>query len=362
MCVGNNFGNHLGNISFIPGGQEPPSRRVVEIIDSDDDCATGKSSGKIEMIPNSVHSGQTGVQSGTGKLKRKLDACLSVHENKIDNNFDDVEANNSATADCNKEKHQKLTHGHHGSGQTGLQSETGMPKSKLNACLNVSKNKMDNNVDDVELNNSATADCKTENFQMLTHEHVGSPVRHCSSTAIPPSSNNVEKFCTLSSQGPVILGQCEQKMEQEHTSQNLKREFLSGFHTAYDIEDSSSSSSSDSDDDWDFGFDFSQLIGTRNDKNWKSEADMLAAFVKDNKLYLQAVCALYRQQTSLGKAPLNSSSTNNQGFSHSNALRYDQTSSFIFVTVLSFTNCLLLKKKNLLSSLVRIHSDSLYIF
>ncbi|KAJ0049386.1 hypothetical protein Pint_15026 [Pistacia integerrima] len=393
------------------GGQELPSRSIVEIIDSDDDCSPEESSSKNEMtsprVPSTAHSGQTGGQSGTRMLKGKLDACLSVSESKIDNNVDDVEVNNSATADCKTEKLQKLTHEHDGSGQIGGQSRRGMLRRKLDACLSVSESKIDNNVDDVEVNNSATADCKTEKLQklthehdgsgqiggqswrgmlrrkldaclsvseskidnnvddvevnnsatadckteklqeltyehdgsgqtgvqsgtgmlkrkldtclsvsenkiyntvevnssatadcnteklhMLTHEHDGSPVRH-STAAIPPSSNDVEKLCTSSSQGPDILRQCEEKMEREHTSQNLKREFLSGFPAAFDIDDisSSSSSSSDSDDDSDMDFDFSQLIQT--------------------------------------KTPQSSSSTKNRGFSHSNALRGTTLAEFL---------------------------------
>ncbi|KAJ0089370.1 hypothetical protein Patl1_32851 [Pistacia atlantica] len=68
-------------------------------------------------------------------------------------------------------------------------------------------------------------------------------------------------------------------MEREHTSQNLKRESLSSFPAAFDIEDISSltSSFSDSDDDSDMDFDFSELIGTQNDKKW--EGTSLAEFL-----------------------------------------------------------------------------------
>lgn len=93
----------------------------------------------------------------------------------------------------------------------------------------------------------------------------------------------------------MILRQCEEKIGAEHFSKNLTRNFLFNMPGIRIIDDppNLSSSSSDSDDDLDLDFRISQLIGNINDKRWDFEADVLAAFEKNNELYFDGcLCSL----------------------------------------------------------------------
>ncbi|KAJ4711936.1 hypothetical protein OWV82_014269 [Melia azedarach] len=216
------------------------------------------------------------------------------------------------------------------SSQTGARLETGMLKRKQDSCLNVSENKNSRNVgfEDEDVNDNArTVDHNIPKVQKLIHGHDGSAANQCSKIALSSRSNSVEKYCTPPSEELRILRQREQKMGTEHASQNLMRELVPGI---FDLDDSSSSSSSsyDTDDLMDMDSDLPKLLGNRNDKKWEFEKDMLAAFEKDNVLYLKAVCALYRQQTTVGKSPGSSSSTL-RGFNHVNALRGTTLAKFL---------------------------------
>ncbi|KAJ8768543.1 hypothetical protein K2173_022649 [Erythroxylum novogranatense] len=62
----------------------------------------------------------------------------------------------------------------------------------------------------------------------------------------------------------------------------------------------------DSEDDIDPMFDFSVFLqrdqGKKDPTKWKLEKDMVAAFERDIELCMKAVCALYRQETGVGKS------------------------------------------------------------
>ncbi|KAH9719263.1 hypothetical protein KPL70_005740 [Citrus sinensis] len=274
-----------------------PSGSIIRIIDSDDDCASEEilsRNGTTSLrVAKSYHSSQAGAQHVTGRLKRKHDSCPILNENK-NSNGDSVE---------------------------------------------------DEDVDD----NSFTADHKLAKIQKLNHGHNVSPINHCAEPAVS-SGTSVEKFCTPSS---ALLGQCESKLGAEHGSQNFMREFLLDVPGICNIDcsSSSSSSSSGSESDVDLDFDFPQLTRIVNYRKWESESEMLAAFEEENELYLKAVCALHRQQTTVGKSPRSSlssndqgfnqanahqSSSNNRGFNQVNAHRYGQTSGFITVATCFF--------------------------
>lgn len=269
-----------------------PSGSIIRIIDSDDDSASEEILSRNEItslrVTKSYHSSQTGAQRVTGMLKRKHDSSLTANESKNSN------------IDCVK----------------------------------------DEDVDD----NSFTADRMVAKIHKLSHRHDVSPINPCTEPAVS-SRTSVEKFCTQSS---ALFGQGENKLGAEHGSQNFMRELLLDVPGVCNIDCSSSysSSSSGSESDVDLDFDFPQLTRIINYKKWESESEMLAAFEKENELYLKAVCALYRQQTTVGKLPRSSlssndrgfnqanehqSSSNNRGFNRVNAHRYDQTSGFFIV-------------------------------
>ena len=54
---------------------------------------------------------------------------------------------------------------------------------------------------------------------------------------------------------------------------------------------------------------------------WEFEADMLAAFGKDPKLCMKAVCALYRQQTSVEQLSKGALLSNQRGFNKFDAYK-----------------------------------------
>ncbi|KAB1199469.1 hypothetical protein CJ030_MR0G023007 [Morella rubra] len=93
-----------------------------------------------------------------------------------------------------------------------------------------------------------------------------------------------------------------------------------------------SSSSSDSDDSFSF-LNHTSLLGPRNRNNpcFEFEEDMIAEFEKDAELCMKAVCALYRQQTSVSKSPmcLEFSSNQSPGFNKYDALRGTTLAEFL---------------------------------
>ncbi|KAL5747629.1 hypothetical protein ACOSQ2_024926 [Xanthoceras sorbifolium] len=257
------------NVGLAPDGSgRTPTRCIVEIIDSDDEFASGGNligkKSTSQRVANTAHLDQKSLQNGTEMRKRKHDSSLSVSENE--NNAGAI-VGNTLTGDCNRNKLQKVI-----------------------------------------------------------HVHDGSPNNHGSAT-----DNKVETYFTPSSHFPVTLRQCEEKMGAEHAARNLMSEFLSNVCGGCDDEDSSSSScsSSDSDDDVNINFDFSQLISQQYDKKWEDEIDVFVSLRKDDELCLKAVCALYRQQTSLGTSPRNLSSSSSRGFNHLDVLRGTTLAKFL---------------------------------
>lgn len=55
--------------------------------------------------------------------------------------------------------------------------------------------------------------------------------------------------------------------------------------------------------------------------NWESEADTLSALGKDSALCMEAICALYRRQTSDERKSCTTLHANRRGFNQLDALR-----------------------------------------
>ncbi|OAY59620.1 uncharacterized protein LOC110626043 isoform X1 [Manihot esculenta] len=140
-----------------------------------------------------------------------------------------------------------------------------------------------------EVDSSSTTDnLKMTKIQKILHMLNSSP------------AINFREFTPLK---PAVLLQCEEKIGAADKFQN----------------GSDSSSSSSSEDEWDFSVDFSTMNkhwqrGQENGpcKRWGRDADMVTAFEKNGELCMEAVCALYRQQTR--KSIYGTSSSQNRGF------------------------------------------------
>ena len=75
------------------------------------------------------------------------------------------------------------------------------------------------------------------------------------------------------------------------------------------------------DEDMDFGKILSKIQRSKTNMKWEFEADMLAAFGKDPKLCMKAVCALYRQQTSVEQLSKGALLSNQRGFNKFDAYK-----------------------------------------
>ncbi|KAK7385033.1 hypothetical protein VNO78_30740 [Psophocarpus tetragonolobus] len=89
------------------------------------------------------------------------------------------------------------------------------------------------------------------------------------------------------------------------------------------VQDSNMESDSQdvSDGEMDFGKILSQIQRSKTDMKWEFQADMLAAFGKDTELCMNAVCALYRQQTSEEQTIKGALVSNQRGFNKFDAYR-----------------------------------------
>lgn len=149
-----------------------------------------------------------------------------------------------------------------------------------------------------EVDSSSTTDnLKMTKIQKILHMLNSSP------------AINFREFTPLK---PAVLLQCEEKIGAADKFQN----------------GSDSSSSSSSEDEWDFSVDFSTMNkhwqrGQENGpcKRWGRDADMVTAFEKNGELCMEAVCALYRQQTR--KSIYGTSSSQNRGFNKFALTRYE---------------------------------------
>uniref|UniRef100_A0A2N9FY80 Uncharacterized protein n=1 Tax=Fagus sylvatica TaxID=28930 RepID=A0A2N9FY80_FAGSY len=176
-----------------------------------------------------------------------------------------------------------------------------MLKRKRDSCLNASKNINDGD-----------------------HEKEEEDISKASRRKMEPKKEPIDDH---EWQDPVTLRRCEEKMGIGQISRNLMHDFV-----LQGVSDDSSSSS-DSDDDVDDFLNLDQFIPKvqRNNDNqkWEFEADMLAEFKIDSELCMKAVCALYRQQTSVKRSPLGLSLSNNRGFSKCDTLRGSTLAEFL---------------------------------
>ena len=235
---------------------------IIDIIDSDEDCAPeGTSSGKeinSQKFADNVHSDLAAVENGTRMLKRKRDSCVNVSEkiNNVDQEKDEI--------------------------------------------FKASKRKM-------------------EPKQELISDPEGSPTIHMSRKAVSSGGIGVDKLIRPSRQDQVFLRQCKENMGIEQSPQNL-------WHNLdLDGDSDDSSSSSDSDDDMNNYLNLHQFISkvqrNRDNQKWEFEANMLEEFRKDEELCMEAVCALYRQHTSVKRSPFGFSLPNNRGFKNFDVAR-----------------------------------------
>ncbi|KAJ9148037.1 hypothetical protein P3X46_030134 [Hevea brasiliensis] len=251
------------------GSGKPNKAEIVQIIDSDDDSCPCEILGTEEMA-TTKHSGQAVAENGTGTgvLKRKWASSVNKGESGNEEKDNAQDADDSCT--------------------TGKHNITKLQKI---ICM-----------------------CNS------------SPAKNCSAAAMSYETNNSGREFTPSK--PAFLLQFEKKMGADNKSQNQKGDpFMDG---------SDSSSSSDSEYEWDLSVDFSRMNkswqrgqGNGANKRWELEADMIATFEKDGELCMEAVCALYRQQTSVRKSICGSSSSENRGFNKLAATRGTTLAEFL---------------------------------
>ncbi|KAL4651460.1 hypothetical protein ACB092_01G161400 [Castanea dentata] len=243
---------------------------IIDIVDSDEDCAPeGTSSGKeinSQKFADNVHSNLAVVENGTRMLKRKWDSRINVSENI--NNVD-------------QEKDE---------------------------IFKASKRKM-------------------EPKQELISDPEGSPTIHMSRKAVSSGGIGVDKLIRPSRQDQMFLRRCKENMGIEQRPQNL-------WHNLdLDGDSDDSSSSSDSDDDVNDYLNLDQFIPkvqrNRDNQKWEFEANMLEEFRKDEELCMEAVCALYRQHTSVKRSPFGFSLPNNRGFKNFDVARGTTLAEFL---------------------------------
>ncbi|CAK9163036.1 unnamed protein product [Ilex paraguariensis] len=124
-----------------------------------------------------------------------------------------------------------------------------------------------------------------------------------------------EKVVSPSYRSPVFIRRCEEKAGEKH---NFRTSLCS----------SSSDDSSDSGDENSDSY-MNNMISNLRTKACVHEADMLMAFERDSELCMNAVCALYRQQTSLLKSVKGSSFSKDRGFDQFDALRGSSLARFL---------------------------------
>ena len=89
-----------------------------------------------------------------------------------------------------------------------------------------------------------------------------------------------------------------------------------------DVSDSEDSSSSDSDSKYEKMIEILQKAkGDR--KTWAFKADMISDFERDPELCMNAVCALYGEQSRKVKSIVSCLLSKNRGFNQFDPLRYD---------------------------------------
>lgn len=109
------------------------------------------------------------------------------------------------------------------------------------------------------------------------------------------------------------------------TSQDVANSDVADSDSAnsQDVQDSNMESYSQDvlDEDMDFGKILSKIQRSKTNMKWEFEAGMLAAFGKDPELCMKAVCALYRQQTSVEQLSKGALLSNQRGFNKFDAYK-----------------------------------------
>lgn len=211
---------------------------------------------------------------------------------------------------CEKEISQKLADLEH-SHMTGKENRLRVLKRKRSSPVNIGESESDENY-----GGNTIPTIQMKQHQGLSREPNGSALNQCLPTDIPCAGDHVEKLTTPS---------CHvEKMAAIRNSPSFINQFCRGETDDYVIGDISSASESESEDD-SIGCDIQSLVAKDNKngeiRRWASETDMAAAFVKDLELCLHAVCALYRQHTSVGKSVEVSQISNNRGLNKLDAPR-----------------------------------------
>ncbi|XP_057969131.1 uncharacterized protein LOC131158346 [Malania oleifera] len=192
-------------------------------------------------------------------------------------------------------------------------------KRKRASCTNTSDN------DDSD-DSSPIGECKLKPHQELINGFKVSPFSHRTAQPIFSGSITVEKSVGHSTQDSFPLRLFEGKNRAEQNSQNHLNKFVVDSSDSSDSSDSGDSSV-DSQDEVKRDLGISQLISRlrriKDNEMWESELDMLSAFKNCPRFCMEAVCALYRQQISVGKSVVD------RGFSELDAFRVTCLAKFL---------------------------------
>ena len=303
-----------------PGGARPASLGIIDISDSDSEVDTShaKKIRKVRVLEDCILGGCVGSE----KEKFSQNRVKQTHYDQ--NDKEDMDA---------REENILI-----------------FPTPKRKRASNVVNSDTESDDDNVPISK-----LKWMHLQEKVPEIVGSDLNDCSVTDTISVGNNVMDIITPPRRRLVTLRKCEGKggAGRNNLSQASETKYHQGIPTREDAEDedseeagsesegeslggfivessdvshaddASSESQDVSDDNVDFDEILSKLQRNKDHKSeWEFEADMLAAFGKDIKLCMKAVCALYRQQTSEEKLSKETFYYNGRGFSKFDAERY----------------------------------------
>ncbi|KAK3219446.1 hypothetical protein Dsin_013416 [Dipteronia sinensis] len=229
-----------------------------------------------------------------------------------------------------------------------------IPTPKRKRASNIVTSDSENDEDD----NVPICKLKRLHLQERISGQARPELKICSETGTPPGDDDIANLVTPPRRRLVSLRKREvQKRagkgssskattenveddESEEAGSESEGESLNGFivdstdveddDESSDAQDESSDAQDESDDNENFGEILSRIKRSRGQKlSWEFEADMLAAFGKDPKLCMKAVCALYRQQTSEEKVSKGSLVNNCRGFNKFDAHRGSDLAQFL---------------------------------
>ncbi|KAA8520924.1 hypothetical protein F0562_011597 [Nyssa sinensis] len=185
-----------------------------------------------------------------------------------------------------------------------------MSKRKLDSCIDIWESEKDHDDDDYK---TPIGKRKTKLLQKLIREDKSSSVNDC--LAMPDSgSTGIAKAVSPSRQGPMFIRRCEDKTGGEKNSGSPLSKFTLDGADSSDSEDSSASSGDETYTDSYIEKKIAEMRGRRDNKTWAFEMDMRSAFERDPELCMNAMCALYRQQTFTDKSIEGSLFSKNRGF------------------------------------------------